>query len=59
MEVINQIGHVQFWGMSPAMSFLADCTEPSVKVLLTGCSDVRHILKTICDVCIQGAFKNV
>lgn len=30
-----------------------------MRVLLTGCSDIRHILKTLCDVCTLGTFKNI
>jgi hypothetical protein len=26
---------------------------------MSGCSDIRHILKTICDVCLDGKFNKV
>jgi hypothetical protein len=59
MEIINQIGHVQYWGLSPAINFLQGCNLSTVRVLLTGCSDIRHILKTLCDVCNLGQFKQI
>jgi hypothetical protein len=53
MEIVNQIGHVQFWGMSPACNVLQHYppkTERPVRILMSGCSDPRHILKTLCDI---------
>ena len=61
MEVLNQIGHLQYWGISPAINFLRD-TDPTpepVRVLMTGCSDIRHILKTVSDVCTLHQFKTI
>lgn len=55
MEIVNQIGHVQYWGLSPAANVLQHYEgEGAVRVLLSGCSDVRHILKTLCDIAAQG-----
>ncbi len=59
MEIINQLGHLQYWGISPAINFLGGTDVSAVKVLLTGCSDIRHILKTLCDVCLEKKFKSV
>jgi hypothetical protein len=57
MEIVNQIGHVQYWGMSPAANVLQHhknaSPETPVRILMSGCSDIRHILKTICDISIQ------
>lgn len=56
MEIVNQIGHVQFWGMSPACNLLElypPTAEKPVRILMSGCSDPRHILKTLCDVAQQ------
>jgi hypothetical protein len=40
--------------MSPAANVLAHFKNPSaeapVRILMSGCSDIRHILKTICDI---------
>jgi dynein assembly factor 3, axonemal len=52
MEIVNQIGHVQFWGMSPACNVLQHypSAQRPVRILMSGCSDPRHILKTLCDI---------
>lgn len=57
MEIVNQIGHIQYWGLSPACNLLQhhkDSEEKPVKVLMSGCSDIRHLLKTICDISKEG-----
>lgn len=61
MEIVNQIGHVQYWGLSPAANLLQHYKgEGPVRLLLTGCSDIRHILKTLADISAQGrAFSSV
>jgi hypothetical protein len=52
------MGHLQHWGLSPATNFLKHFPEkePSepVKVLLTGTSDIRHLLKTLADIDIEN-----
>lgn len=56
MEIINQIGHIQHWGLSPAVNFLAyqpPRKEP-LRVLISGASDIRHILKSLTDLDIKG-----
>lgn len=59
MEIVNQIGHVQYWGMSPAANVLqhlqSATPERPVRILMSGCSDVRHILKTLCDIDAEGS----
>ena len=66
MEVLNQIGHIQYWGISPAINFLADVDVEDIesegnilRVLMTGCSDIRHILKTISEVCTLNKLQHV
>lgn len=57
MEIVNQIGHIQYWGLSPAANLLQHHKgdeEKGVKVLMSGCSDIRHLLKTICDIQKEG-----
>lgn len=53
MEIVNQMGHIQHWGISPAADLSAfETAHPApspYRVLLSGCSDIRHILKTLCD----------
>lgn len=52
MEIIEQIGFIHFWGLSPAIDFLDDTPErDTVNVLLACTSDMRHVLKTIADNC--------
>lgn len=63
MDVIEQIGFIQFWGLSPAIDFLEDRSAGSrsgaLNVLLEGTSDMRHFLKTIADNCrINGKSDN-
>ena len=59
MEIVNQIGHIQFWGISPAINVLQNFplkqSEEPIRVLLSGTSDIRHILKTLADISIKGA----
>jgi hypothetical protein len=51
MEIVNQMGHIQHWGISPAADLSAfETAHPApspYRVLLSGCSDIRHILKTL------------
>ena len=54
MELISQIGHLQHWGLTPAANLLAHypfANHPNrpLRILVSGCADIRHILKTICD----------
>lgn len=63
MELINQIGHLQHWGLSPAQNLLKHVKaqpreeggERPLRVLMSGVSDVRHILKTLCDIEVEEA----
>ncbi|EGR31068.1 hypothetical protein IMG5_117930 [Ichthyophthirius multifiliis] len=51
MDIVEQIGFIHFWGLSPAINFI-DKTQKgkqSLNVLLVCTSDIRHILKTIAD----------
>jgi hypothetical protein len=51
MDIIEQIGFIHFWGLSPAINFIDESQKSKEKlnVLLAGTSDIRHILKTISD----------
>ena len=52
MEIIEQIGFIHYWGLSPSLNLLDDnADDDNIKILLTGVSDIRHILKTIADNC--------
>lgn len=56
MEIIEQIGFAHFWGLSPAIDFLESvetAKEGRVNVLLEGTSDLRHILKSVADNCVN------
>jgi len=51
MEFLEAAGFIHFWGYTPAIDFLSYNKEqfntlPELNVLLSGCSDIRHILKT-------------
>ncbi|KAL4428975.1 hypothetical protein ABPG74_011171 [Tetrahymena malaccensis] len=55
MEIIEQIGFIHFWGLSPAIDFLDDIPQKdAINVLLLCTSDLRHVLKTIADNCISN-----
>ena len=53
MEVYEAIGFTHFWGITPAIDFLNEFEigqdQKEINVLLSGTSDIRHILKTIAD----------
>ena len=54
MELVNQIGHIQHWGLTPACHLLAVYPFAShpprpLRILISGTADIRHILKTLCD----------
>ena len=54
MELITQIGHLQHWGLTPAVNILKHypfTNHPNrpLRMLVSGCADIRHILKTLCD----------
>ena len=57
-QEFESIGFTHFWGLSPAIEFLDKKfgnilikEKKSINVLLTGVSDIRHILKTCADHC--------
>ena len=55
MELVNMIGHMQHWGLTPAANLLHHYPFPShperpLRILISGTSDIRHILKTLCDI---------
>ena len=48
------IGHLQHWGLTPAAHLLRYYPFEShparpVRLLISGTSDIRHIMKTLCD----------
>lgn len=48
------IGHMQHWGLTPAAHLLAAypfSSHPArpLRLLISGTSDIRHLLKTLCD----------
>lgn len=54
MEILNQIGHLQHWGLTPAGHLLKHypfASHPGrpLRLLVSGTADIRHILKTLCD----------
>ncbi len=50
MEVIESIGFIHYWGLSPSVNLIDhDYNEEIINVLITGSSDCRHILKTLSD----------
>lgn len=53
MEILESIGFTHFYGFSPALDILTDYEPKSdtINVLLSGTSDIRHILKTLTDNC--------
>ena len=55
MDIVNQIGHLQFWGLCPAQNLLKhySARQQSLKILISGCSDIRHVMKTVSD-CLLG-----
>lgn len=54
MEILNQIGHLQHWGLTPAAHLLKHYSfekhpQRPLRLLLSGSADIRHLLKTLCD----------
>ncbi len=51
MEFLEAAGFTHYWGYTPAVDFLRAYdqagSQPEINVLLSGCSDIRHILKTL------------
>jgi len=50
MEIFESIGFIHFWGLTPAVNLIdKEDSKETLNVLLSGSSDLRHILKTITD----------
>lgn len=51
MEIMENVGFTHFWGFSPALNLIEnkDKKKETLNILLSGTSDLRHILKTIAD----------
>lgn len=50
MEILESIGFTHFWGLSPALNVIdKEYEKDTLNVLLSGTSDLRHILKTLAD----------
>lgn len=52
MEFLEAAGFTHYWGYTPAIDFLSHDRErlnslPEVNVFLSGCCDIRHILKSL------------
>jgi hypothetical protein len=53
MEFLEAVGFVHFWGYTPGVDIFraADkavlAAQPEINILLTGTSDIRHIMKTL------------
>ncbi len=49
MEALNAIGAIHYWGYTPAIDFLRDLSTsgPELNVLLSGTSDIRHVLRSL------------
>ena len=52
---MEAIGYISYWGFTPAIDFFKGTDidlnkdDRDIFILLTECSDVRHILKSIAD----------
>ena len=55
MEFLNAMGAVHYWGYTPGVNFLKSSggikEGEEVNALLSGTSDIRHILRTIAGIC--------
>jgi len=61
MDISEAIGFVQYYGNTPAIDFLEDSslkTKDQVNVLLCGTSDIRHILLSLHNICLDEAWQN-
>ncbi|MCQ2816868.1 MAG: DUF4471 domain-containing protein [archaeon] len=51
MEILNSIGFVNFWGVTPCMNILETnqdkLTQPSLNILISNSNDLRHFIFTI------------
>jgi dynein assembly factor 3, axonemal len=52
---MEALGFISFWGFSPSIDFLVNTDldlakdDRDINVLISECSDIRHILKTLAD----------
>ena len=56
MSAAEILGFIHFWGLSPAINALkftndSTITKEEINILLSGSSDIRHLLKTCADNC--------
>ena len=53
---MEAIGFASFWGFTPSIDFFKgtdidpNADDRDINVLLTECSDIRHILKSLTDI---------
>lgn len=51
MDLLESLGFIHYWGFSPSINFLQSLSPDleTINILLSGTSDIRHLIKTFAD----------